>query len=67
MDINPILDQIAEAVSEGGAHKHLEWLIGPRDQFDGHARLEAAADYIADTFRGFGLQLVEDRFRCEGR
>lgn len=67
MDTGPTLDQIAEVVSESGARRHLERLVGPRDPFDGHARLEAAADYIADVFRGFGLQLVEDRFRCEGR
>jgi Zn-dependent M28 family amino/carboxypeptidase len=29
--------------------------------------MEAAADSIAATMRGFGLDLIEERFRCEGR
>ena len=62
-----LIRQIIEAVSEGGIRTHLERLVGPRDPFDGYSGMEAAADAIAETFRGFGLQLVEDRFRCEGR
>ena len=59
--------QIADAVSERGIRTYLERLVGPRDPFDGQAGMEAAADAIAEALRGFGLQFVEERFRCEGR
>ncbi len=62
-----VLDLVAEAVSESGARRHLEHLVGPRDPFGSHARMEAAADYIADAFRQFGLRVGEDRFLFEGR
>lgn len=65
--IDPILRQIVEAVSESGARAHIERIVGPRDPFDGHAGMEAAADSIAETLRGFGLHLEEERFRCDGR
>lgn len=65
--IDPRLCQIAEAVSEHGIRTHLERLVGPRDPFAGYAGMEAAADSIAQTLRGFDLKLVEERFRCEGR
>jgi Zn-dependent M28 family amino/carboxypeptidase len=65
--IDPLLRQIVEAVSESGVRTHLERLVGPRDPFDGHTGMEAAADTIAEVFRGFGLQCAEERFRCEGR
>ncbi|HWQ69904.1 MAG TPA: M20/M25/M40 family metallo-hydrolase [Patescibacteria group bacterium] len=65
--IDPLLRQIVEAVSERGIRTHLERLVGPRDPFEGHAGMEAAADAIAEILRGFDLQVVEDRFRCEGR
>ncbi|MDD5559826.1 M20/M25/M40 family metallo-hydrolase [Candidatus Methylomirabilis sp.] len=65
--IDPLLCQIAGAVSEGGARRHLERLVGPRDPFNGYAGMEAAADSIAEALTGFGLHLVEERFRCEGR
>lgn len=59
--------QIVDAVSERGIRTYLERLVGPRDPFDGQAGMEAAADAIAETLRGFGLQFVEERFRCERR
>jgi Zn-dependent M28 family amino/carboxypeptidase len=62
-----VIRQIVEAVSERGIRTHLERLVGPRDPFDGHAGMEAAADTIAETLRGFDFQFVEERFRCEGR
>ncbi len=62
-----ILDRVASAVSENEVRRHLERLVGPRDPFDGHARMEAAADYIADAFRRRGLSVAEDRFRFEGQ
>ena len=65
--IDPILRQIVEAVSESGARAHLERIVGPRDPFDGHAGMEAAADSIVETLRGFGLHLEEERFRCDRR
>ncbi|CBE68508.1 MAG: M20/M25/M40 family metallo-hydrolase [Candidatus Methylomirabilis oxygeniifera] len=65
--IDPLLRQIVEAVSERGIRTHLEQLVEPRDPFEGHASMEAAADTIAETLRGFDLQFVEERFRCEGR
>ncbi|MDE2179292.1 MAG: M20/M25/M40 family metallo-hydrolase [candidate division NC10 bacterium] len=65
--VDPLLRQIVETVSESGVRTHLERLVGPRDPFGGHAGMEAAADVIAEAFRGFALQLVEERFRCEGR
>ena len=65
--IDPRLRQIVEAVSVSGARTHLERLVGPRDPFGGHAGMEAAADTIAEALRGFGLQLMEERFRCDGR
>lgn len=58
--------QIVDAVSERGIRTYLERLVGPRDPFDGQAGMEAAADAIAETLRGFGLHFVEERFRCEG-
>lgn len=64
---DPVLGGLAEAISESGARGHLERLIGPRDPFDGQAKMEAAADYIADVFQRFGLPVIEDRFRVEGR
>ncbi len=65
--LDPVLGQLAEAISESGARRHLERLVGPRDPFDGQAMMEAAADYIAETFRRFSLPVVEDKFRIEGR
>lgn len=65
--IDPILRQIVEAVSESRARVHLERIVGPRDPFEGHAGMEAAADSIAEALRGIGLHLAEDRFRCDGR
>src|SRR5574337_329066 len=62
-----LVRQIVEAVSESGIRSHLERLVGPRDPFDGYTGMEAAADVIAETFRGFGLQTIEERFRCERR
>lgn len=59
--------QIVDAVSEREIRTYLERLVGPRDPFDGQSGMEAAADAIAETLRGFGLQFVEERFRCEGR
>lgn len=65
--IDPRLRQIVEAISENGARTYLERLVGPRDPFDGHDSMEVAADFIAEVLRGFGLHLMEERFRCEGR
>ena len=65
--IDVVLSEVAGAVSENGARTHLARLVGPRDPFDGHARMEAAADYIAANFQRFGLPVVEDKFRVEGR
>lgn len=62
-----IIRQMADAVSERGIRTYLERLVGPRDPFAGYARMEAAADAIAEILSSFGLQFVEDRFRCEGR
>ena len=62
-----VLDLVAEAVSQSGVRRHLERLVGPRDPFDGHARMEAAADYIATSFTGSELSVMEDRFRFEDR
>jgi Zn-dependent M28 family amino/carboxypeptidase len=62
-----VIRQIVETVSERGIRTHLERLVGPRDPFDGYAGMEAAADAIAETLRGFDLQFTEERFRCEGR
>ena len=65
--IDPVLGQVVEAVTEDGAGRHLDRLVGPRDPFDGQARMEAAADYIAEVFKRFDLPVVEDKFRVEGR
>ncbi len=65
--LDPVLGHLAEAISESGARRHLERLVGPRDPFDGQAMMEAAADYIAEAFRRFSLPVVEDKFRIEGR
>ena len=62
-----VLDLVAEAVSQSGVRRHLERLVGPRDPLAGQARMEAAADYIADAFRRCGLSVAEDRFRFEGQ
>ena len=61
------LDLVAKSLSEREARRHLDRLVGPRDPFDGHAGMEAAADYIADVFRRLGHSVVEDQFRVEGR
>lgn len=65
--IDPLLHQIVEAVSEREIRSRLETFNRPRDPFAGYTGMEAAADSIAEALRGFGLQLVEERFRCEGR
>src|SRR5574337_827100 len=61
------VDRFVEKVSESGIRTHLERLTGPRDPYAGYAGMEAAADTIVQALKGSGLQLVEDRFRCEGR
>ncbi len=61
-----VLEQVAAAVSEAGVKRHLERLVGPRDPYDGHARMEAAADYIGAVFGRCGLSVLEDRFRFQG-
>ncbi|MBZ0169375.1 MAG: M20/M25/M40 family metallo-hydrolase [Kofleriaceae bacterium] len=61
------IHRIVEMVSESGIRTHLERLVGPRDPYAGYARMEAAADTIAHALTELGLQLVEDRFRCDGR
>ncbi|NJD67981.1 MAG: M20/M25/M40 family metallo-hydrolase [candidate division NC10 bacterium] len=58
---------IADTVSKAGVRAHLERLVGARDPFDGYGRMEAAAETIAEGFRGLDLQITEDRFRCERR
>ncbi|MDE2059946.1 MAG: M20/M25/M40 family metallo-hydrolase [candidate division NC10 bacterium] len=65
--IDPVLHHIVEAVSEPGIRRYLDRLVGPRDPFNGYAGMEAAADAIAEAFRGCSLQFTEERFRCEGR
>ena len=61
------LDLVADSASEEGVRRHLEQLVGPRDPFDGHVKMEAAADYVADVFRRAGHSVAEDRFQVEGR
>ncbi|HZY31343.1 MAG TPA: M28 family peptidase [Candidatus Methylomirabilis sp.] len=64
--IDASLDLVARSVSESVARRHLERIVGPRDPFDGHAGMEATADYVADVFRRLGHSVVEDKFRVEG-
>jgi Zn-dependent M28 family amino/carboxypeptidase len=61
-----VLEQVAAAVSVAGVKRHLERLVGSRDPYEGHAAMEAAADYIADFFARCGLAVLEDRFRFQG-
>ncbi len=52
---------------EARLRRHLEALVGPRDPFEHLAALDAAADYIGQAFREYGLEVREDSFRTEGR
>src|SRR5574337_1834738 len=61
------VDRFVEKVSESGIRAHLERLVGSRDPYAGYVGMEAAADTIAQILKGSGLQVAEDRFRCEGR
>ncbi len=65
-NIDAVLGKVAAAISAEEARTHLVRLVGPRDPFEGRARMDAAADYIVAAFQRFGLSVVEDRFRVEG-
>jgi len=62
-----VFGSLAEAITEQDLRRHLERVTGPRDPLEGRARMEAAADYIAEAFTRSGLAVTEDRFLFEGR